>query len=64
MDTVQDKPPETTEPDRTTKDFTLQDMEWARREGRQQGIRDALDIIEFGGTPQLVRERLLSEDPS
>ncbi len=46
--------------DRTSKDFTLTDMEWAQRTGYEQGIKDALDIIEMGGTPQLIRDRLLN----
>lgn len=46
------------------KSFNLRDLRWAQKEGRQQGIEDALLLIEAGATTAYVREHLLSDkDP-
>lgn len=51
-------------PDMEAKSFNLRDLRWAQREGRQQGIEDALLLIEAGATTAYVREHLLSDkDP-
>jgi hypothetical protein len=46
-------------PDLDTKSFTLRDLRQAMREGREQGIKDALMLIEAGATVARVREGLL-----
>jgi hypothetical protein len=51
-------------PDLESKDFTLADLRWAQKEGREQGIEDALMLIDAGATTAYVREHLLSDkDP-
>jgi hypothetical protein len=52
-------------PDLEAKDFTLADLRRAQKQGRDQGIKDALTLIEAGGTPNYVREHLLTDtDPA
>lgn len=46
-------------PDLDMKSFTLRDLRQAQREGREQGIKDALTLIEAGATPDRIREGLL-----
>jgi hypothetical protein len=46
-------------PDRTTKSFTLADLEWARREGYKQGIETTLVLVEAGGSVAYIRKNLL-----
>lgn len=46
------------EPDRTSKDFTLAEMEWARAEGYEFGVQSAISIISAGGTVETLQEML------
>lgn len=46
-------------PDLYTKSFTLADLRAAQREGREQGIKDVLTLIEAGASVARIREGLL-----
>jgi hypothetical protein len=46
-------------PDLEAKDFTLADLRWAQKQGREQGINDALMLIDAGATTAYVREHLI-----